>query len=388
MWQDAALIRDDRDSPPRFAAGAVMVCLAFLVVITLSGFACARDAPPGATVSAGPVEPAIEVQTVAARRAPIAQKISASGTLEARRESRIGTEVQGRIVRVYVDDGDRVEADALLFELDAQPYEMALRQAEARLDLAQAQRRQGEVDAARAHALRTRNVIAPQEIERLETALLVARAGERQAAESVALARYQLERTKVRAPWAGSVAARLADEGTTALVQPQTIVLVLQESGALEARAAIPESQLAVVHVGDEALIQIEGQPPIRAAVSAVGDAIDPATRTYTVRIPVPNEGHVLKAGIFALVEIAPKAKPDALLVPREAIRSEDGRTRVFTVVDGRATPREVTTGIVSRTDAEVLAGLETGDRVIVGEAAAQIAPGMRIRALARDEGS
>lgn len=331
----------------------------------------------------------MDVDTVAARRGSIAQRISASGTLEARRESRIGTEVQGRIVRVHVDDGDRVEKGALLFEIDPEPYEMALRQAEARLDLARAQRRQSEADVKRAQLLRERNVLAPQEIERLETGLLVARADERQAREAVAMARHQLERTQIHAPWAGSVAARLVDEGSTALVQPQTIVLVLQESGQLEARASIPESQLAQVRVGDAAEIHVEGLPaPIRTRVSAVGDVIDPATRTYSVRMPVANPEHRLKAGVFALVELSPQEKPDALLVPRQAIRSEDGRTRVFTIVDGHSTPRDVTIGLVSREDAEVLSGLEAGEPVIVGEAAGQIAPGMRVRVAARSDDS
>lgn len=374
---------------PRLGARAAPVCLAALLVAACSGDARAPEIPGADSAATRLVEPVVDVTTAVARRGPIVQRISASGTLEARRESRIGTEVQGRILHVHVDDGDRVAAGALLFEIDPEPYAMALRQAEARLDLARAQRRQGEADVARAQSLRARNVMAPQEIERLETALLVARADERQARESVALARHQLERTQVRAPWAGSVAARLVDEGSTALVQPQTIVLVLQESGLLEARAAIPESQLAQVRVGDPAQIHVEGLPaPIRTEVSAVGDAIDPATRTYTVRMPVANEDHRLKAGVFALVEIAPQGKPDALLIPRQAIRSEDGRTRVFTVVEGHSTPRDVTLGMVSQEDAEVLAGLEEGEPVIVGEAAGQIAPGMRVRVAGRSDGT
>jgi RND family efflux transporter MFP subunit len=185
------------------------------------------------------------------------------------------------------------------------------------------------------------------------------------------------------------VAARLADEGTTALVQPQTIVLVLQESGALEARAALPESQLARVRVGDPAELRVEGLPaPIPTRVSAVGDAIDPTTRTYVVRMPVANEDHALKAGVFALVEIAPQAKADALVVPREAIRSEEGRTRVFTIEDGRATPRLVSVGVVSASDAEILDGLEDGAPVIVGREAREIAPGMRVRVTGEDGAS
>lgn len=362
-----------------------------MTMLLVSGASCG-SAPESPGIAAGTTartEPIVEVETAVVRRGPISQRISASGTLEARRESRIGAEVQGRITRVHVDEGDRVEAGDLLVEIDPEPYEIALRQAGARLDLARAQRHQVEADLVRARSLQARNVVAPQEIERLETSLLVARAEERAAGEAVRLASHQLERTRLHAPWAGSVAGRLADEGSTALVQPQTIVLVLQESGHLEARAAIPESQRAPVHVGDVAAIHVEGLPaPIHTRVSAVAASIDPATRTYSVRMPVDNQDHRLKAGIFALIEITPRERSDVLLIPRKAIRSDDGRTRVFTIVDGRSTPRAVELGMISGSEAEIVSGLEEGETLITGEAAGRIASGMRVRATPRDERS
>jgi len=373
--------------------------LALFAVTALASGCSGPTTPPsevaaGSAAEAGPAgsesgEPVVEVRTTVVRHGSIAQRITASASLEARRESRIGTEVQGRVLRVYVDEGDRVAAGDPLFEIDPEPYQMALRQAEAQRDLMRAQRAQGESDLARARLLRARGVVAVQAIEQLETQLAVARANERQAEELVALARHQLSRTRVVAPWPGSVAARLVDEGSTALVQPQTIVLVLQESGALEARAAIPEGQLALLRVGDAVKIHVEGLAgPIEAQISAVGDAIDPATRTYSVRMPVANEDHALKAGVFALVEIEPQPKADVLVVPRAAVRSEDGRTRVFTVRDGRATPVSVVLGLVGEAEAEVLQGLEAGTPVIVGEAAGQIAPGMRVRVVDGDGAS
>jgi membrane fusion protein (multidrug efflux system) len=375
LWRsDSERIRG-RDISPR----RLLLCLAVAI-----GAACSQPAPSPDAPVAGGSEPVVEVQTAPARRGSIAQQLTASATLEARRESRIGTEVQGRVLRVFVDEGDRVEAGAPLFEIDPEPYEMALRQAEAQRDLVRAQRVQGETDLARARSLRARGVVAVQAIERYETQLAVARANERQAEEAVALARHQLSRTRTVAPWAGSVAARLVDEGSTALVQPQTILLVLQESGTLEARASIPESQLALLRVGDAATLRIEGiAAPIETTISAVGDSIDPATRTYSVRMPVANEDHALKAGVFALVEIAPKPKADVLVVPRAAVRSEDGRARVFVVSEGRATPVSVVIGLVGDTEAEVLEGIDAGTQVIVGEAAGQIAPGMRVRVVA-----
>ena len=331
-----------------------------------------KDAPePGGldgvsepTRTAGSVEPVVEVTTARVRRGSILERVSAPGSLRARRESRIGAEVSGRIQQVFVNDGDRVEAGAPLFQIDRGPYEMALRQAAAVLDVARAERAQIEADLTRGNALRRSDIVAAEQLERMRTQVAVAKAHERQAAEGVALARHHLEQTLVVAPFGGSVAQRLVDEGTTALVQPQTIVIVLQETDVLEAEANIPESQLSIVRVGDPALVHVEGLPqPIQTSVSAVSDTIDPQARTYRVQMIVPNPDHALKAGIFARIDILPSAKRDALLVPRAAVRSEDGGTRVLVVRDGRAQAVAVQLGVVSENEAEVLSGLEARQR-------------------------
>jgi membrane fusion protein (multidrug efflux system) len=346
--------------------------------------ACDAGHQPQASSPAGTLEEAtVEVETALLHRGAIAQRISAPGSVVARRKSRIGAEVSGRIVRVHVSEGDRVEAGAPLFEIDRAPFEMALRQAAAGVDLARADRLQIAADLRRAEALHREKLLSHQEVERLSTSLVVAQAREREAAEAVALARHNLERTVVPAPYAGSIAERLADEGTTALVQPQTIVVVLQETAELEARAAIPESQMGLVRAGDVALVRIEGLPePVRTHVAAVSDTIDPATRTYLVKMPVPNAAHGIKAGVFAHVEIDPQGDADVVLAPREAIRVEDGRTRLLVVRDGRVDTLPIEVGAVTETQAEILAGAAAGEVAIVGRAARTVAPGVPVRVL------
>jgi membrane fusion protein (multidrug efflux system) len=340
---------------------------------------------PSAASPSGPqvasAELVVEVTTARVRRGSILERVSAPGSLRARRESRIGAEVSGRIQRVFVNDGDRVEAGAPLFQIDRVPFEMALRQAVAVLDVARAERAQIEADLTRGDALRRSDIVAAEQLERMRTQVAVAKARERQAGEGVSLARNHLEQTLVVAPFGGSVAQRLVDEGTTALVQPQTIVIVLQETDVLEAEANIPESQLSVVQVGDAALVHVQGLPqPIQTSISAVSDTIDLQARTYRVQMIVPNPDHALKAGIFARIDILPSAKRDVLLVPRAAVRSEEGVNRVLVVRDGRAEFASVQLGVVSENDAEVLSGLEADSEVIVGTAAREIAAGMPVR--------
>lgn len=354
-----------------------------LVAALLAIASCEPGAAPelAAPLRPLPDEPVVSVQTTRVRRGAIVQRISAPGSLLARRESRIGAEVGGRIVRIHVDEGDRVAAGAPLFEVDREPYALAVSQAEARLDRTAAERRQLEANLARGRKLRKSEILSAQDLDQLETSLDVARAAEREATEALAMAERNLAETLVRAPYEGSIAARLVDEGDTALVQPQTIVLVLQETKELEAQAAIPEIHFAAIGHGDVALLHIEGLPhPIATEVSAVSDTIDPATRTFLVRMRVPNPERRLKAGIFARVEILPRAKAEVLLVPREAVRREDGRTSVLAVRDGRAVAVPVALGDFSEDAVEVVHGLRVDDEVVVGEGARKLGPGMRVR--------
>ncbi len=336
------------------------------------------------TEAAAP-ERAVEVFTDRVRRGSVLQRISAPGSLSARRESQIGPEVRGRIERIFVEDGDRVEQGEPLFQIDRASYELALHQAQARLDRARAERLKIETDLARGQKLHRQDVLAQQKLDELETGVAVAKAAEREAEEQVAMARRDLDNTVVRAPYAASVAARLADEGTTALVQPQTIVIVLQETSELEAEATIPEVHFAAIREGDPALIYVEGLgQPIATEVSSVGDSIDPATRTYLVKMVVPNADRRLKAGVFARVEILPHAKDDVLVVPLDAIRREDGRTQVLVIRDGRAAVAPVRLGVVAEDVAEVLSGVRVDEEVVVGEEASTLAPGTRIRSRGR----
>jgi RND family efflux transporter MFP subunit len=252
----------------------------------------------------------------------------------------------------------------------------------------QAERRQIEADLARAEKLRSKNVVAEQQAERLTNALDIARSAEREAKEALSMARRNLAHTVVRAPYTGSVAKRLADEGTTALVQPQTVVIVFQETSELEAHATIPEVHFAAIQVGDAALLYVDGLPlPIQVDVTAVADAIDSATRTYLVVMKVSNPDHRLKAGVFARVEILPEAKSHVILVPREALRSEDGNSYVLSVKEGQAVATPVQLGIVGEKVVEVVRGVREGDEVIVGEAARTLGPGMRVRVIGDDPG-
>jgi RND family efflux transporter MFP subunit len=357
-------------------------------LLAILGCGTVVDTETTGDVASKSAQPIIEVQVERVRRGSIGHRIFAPASLVARRVSEIGAEVPGRIQEVFVRSGDRVELDAPLFRIDPKPYEAASRRAAAGLDLARSERLQIAADLDRLKVLRSDGIGSQSDLDRAHTALAIGLARERQAKEAVAMAQLDLKRTLVTAPYAGSIAERRADEGTTALAQPQTIVVVIHETIELEARADVAERQLSVVRIGDPALVHIEGlAEPIRTQVDSVADTIDPATRTYRVKMRISNLDHRLKSGIFARIEIQPAEKRDVLLVSRAAIRSEAAHTQVLTVVDGRVVAIPVRLGLVSDADAEIMTGVELGTPVIVGKAAQELSPEMRVRVVESEPG-
>ena len=352
-------------------------------LLACAALSCGGRAEEGvaATRSRRAPQPVVEVDTARIRLGSIVQRISAPGTIEARREARIGPEVRGTVATIHVDEGSWVEKGDPLFQIDPEPYSFSLRRALAALDRAKAERRQVQVDLERGKELRRKDIVATESTDRIATSVEVAIAMEHEAEEAVALERRNFEHTLIRAPFAGSVVRRLVDEGTTALVQPQTIVIVLQETRVLEAVATIAETHFAAIAPGDVALLHVDGLPlPIQTEVLAVGDSIDRSNRTFRVRMSVPDPEHRLKAGLFTRVEIVPRAKSEVLLAPREALRNQDGRVHVLVVRQGRAEMSPIEVGLISEAAVEVLAGLRVDDEVIVGEAARTLGPGMPVR--------
>lgn len=367
---------------PRLAA---FVCTLVLGAASGCNRVDAVETPPALDRAA---EAPAAVETRRVGRGRILEHLVVPASLLASRESHMAARVSGRIERVFVQQGDRVEAGDPLFRVEAAPYHAALRRAVAGLDLVTAQRARAEADLARAESLVEAGILAPSRVEALVTERAVAKARESQASEAVIIAQQDLDDTLVRAPYAGSVARRLADEGTSVTRQPATTVVVIQETGTLEARANIAETHFSWVRIGDPARLFVEGIPePIETQVSAISDTVDLETRTVRVRMRVPNPERRYKAGIFARAEIALSAKSDVLLIPRAALRVDGAAPEVFAVRDDRVVAVPVVLGIVSETSAEILSGLAEGDEYVASDSVAFVEPGLAIRGKPRNAG-
>jgi RND family efflux transporter MFP subunit len=333
----------------------------------------ASAAPAAAAPGSGPER--VESERIGTAR--LRATIAASGTVEAKRITEIGSEVPGRIVAVLVDVGDPVAEGAPLFRIDPGPYRMALTEAEAGLALARAESANAAAEAERLRTLLAQNAASQARYDQQRTRAEVARAQVAQMEARVAKARRDLAQTEVRAPYAASVVERRAHEGAMAGQGP---ILVLQESGALEAILNVPEATPVAVRAGDPLRLFVEGLPdPIEAAVTSVSQRVDPATRTYEVRADVLDASGQLKAGSYARAELSVSRAEARPVVHRSAVLTRDGRTFVLKIEDGVVHYAPVRVGVAEGDRVELLGGVAPGDVVVRGEATERLADGTHV---------
>lgn len=313
--------------------------------------------------------------------------LTASGSITSPRTTDLGAEVGGRIQEVRVDVGDTLARGQVVFRIDPQPYEIDLLEARAGLELAEAEAAQALQEVKRLEKLVDQRIAPEQALEQQRTRYQVASARVAQEQAATQRAESNLERTTVRAPYDSYVVARHLHEGAWVGPGPTSVVVTLQQQRGYEAQVNVPESAAVPVLVGDPAELIIEGiDRPIEATVQAVNARIDPESRTYRVRIPIPRELEAVKAGAFVRAEIRPSKREQGLVLDRAGLLLRDGRTHAFRVErspsDGKgATARLVDIRVGARGAGlvQVLDGLEVGDEVIVGPVIDRLADGSSV---------
>lgn len=304
--------------------------------------------------------------------------IAASGSVEARRITEVGSEVRGRITRVFVEVGDSVDLGAPLFQIDPEPFELALAEAQAGLALARAQSENAAAEADRIAKLIELNAASQQRYDKIRTEAEVARARVRQGKAGLDRAKRNLDRTLVVAPYEGSVVERRSHEGA---MSSGAAVIVLQERGALEFIIDVPEAAAAPVRPGDPVKLFIEGvADPVESRVARVSARVDPQTRTYEVRGEVIDPSGLAKAGSYLRAEVQARRPAERPVVHRSSVLTIDGRSYVMRVEEGVVRRTVVRAGIRAGNQVELLQGVAVGDLVVSGADASRITDGSRVR--------
>lgn len=316
--------------------------MAALVLLPVLGCRSPAPAPP-------------RIPTVVARpatRIDSGRELRLSGTVAAESSTAVSFAVVGTVTEVLVREGEPVRRGQVLARLSPRAYEDALGMAQAKVDQAE--------DAHRRLEPMLRNHTLP------EVKMVEVDTGRREASHSLSIARKNLDDTVLRAADAGVVARRHVEPGAN--VMPGIPVVTLVRTANMHATAPVPELLVARVKVGDPARVIVAALgKTVEGVVKEIAVVADPLTRTYDVKVLVPNPTGELRVGMVAQVRIRLPGREDVLVVPPEAIRvDEQGTPAAFVVgADHKLVRRRLDlAGFVAEGTA-VAKGLVEGDMVV-----------------------
>ncbi len=294
----------------------------------------------------GPVSVITEV--VEARE--LIDEVDALGTVRANESVEVTSRVTSIVSRIAFREGQRVEKDALLVELENEEIRAELAVAEASL-------RESRSQYERARQLASTQAISASSLEELLAAMQVDEA-------EVQAARARLDNTLIRAPFAGRVGLRRISPGS--LVNPGMVITTLDDLDTVKLEFSVPETFLSIL---GEAMPVVATSAALRGRqfngkVDTIDTRLDPVSRSILVRAELANEDGVLKPGMFLTVALR-MVRDDVLMAPEESIVPERGRQFVFVVEDDRATKREVALGRRVPGSVEIVSGLDAGERII-----------------------
>lgn len=333
---------------------------------------------PVTTVVTGSIEAALEV----------------SGTLAPQRRVAVKPRLSGALEAVLVDIGDPVaEGQAVATidrrEIDAQAdaAEAAVAVARAALEAAETARANAELEHQRAQNLFEKGALPRQRLDAADTAQRAARAQRDLAAATLAQAEATLRRARevqrdatLRSPVTGFVVERNYDAGAIPSDRP---VMVVADLRVMKLEAGVSERDAGRLRVGMKASVSVPARPGevFEAELAAIAPEADPHNRHFRIALRVPNPDRLLLSGMFSTARIVEAAAAHALLVPREAVTTKDGKRVVLKVQGDTVVPVAVTEGLTDGTRVQIIGGLAAGDRV-VADARRPLPEGVKVRAI------
>lgn len=321
----------------------------------------------------------LTVELASATRAAVNKELAVVGNLVGDQTVSVVPKAAGRLESITVKLGDRVTRGQRIAKIEDEELLEQVKQAQAAFQVASATIRQREADLelAKTNAERSRNLfqrqLLPQQTlddseakyQSAQAALDLARAQNTQSQARLDELRATLQNTIITSPVNGFVARRGADPG--AYVSANAPIVDLVDITTVRLVVNVIEKDLKQLAAGNSARVEVDAFPgeSFEGRIARIAPVLDPATRTASIEIEIPNGQFRLKPGMYARVGIVTDSHPNALVVPTNSVVDVNGTRGVYLAVNNVAQFRPVTTGIESNTRTEILDGVSDGDRVV-----------------------
>ncbi len=312
-------------------------------------------------------ERAIAVEIAPATHLTLLDTVRGVGSLEAVQRVEIKPEARGRIKATHFQEGNFVNKNQLLFEIEQQKLLRRLAAQQAALEEARARLQNIRRNYERFSMLHEQEVVSEEEYEQVRTDLESARAETRRLRAEVEHIQEEMEDTTIRAPFDGYISERLVDPGT--FVNQGETLTVMYQTHPLEISFFVPERHAARASLDQEVRVRVAAYPEqyFKGKVRYISPSIDESTRKFRVRATIDNPDHKLKPGFFAQSSLVLGERDDALVVPEQALVSTREGYMVYTVDkdEERVQGRNVEIGLRRPGLVEIVRGLDHGDIVV-----------------------
>ena len=337
--------------------------------IALAACGGANGSEPSEEGAEGGATRVINVEVMEMQPRAFTDYVNLTGAVAANRDVAVSAEEGGVVRELFVQKGASVSAGQPIARIDSRVLAAQVDQARAQAELArenwERQQRLWEQDSIGSEML-----------------YIQARQQWQTAAASARALVERLENATVRAPFAGMIEDRMVEVGS--MVAPGAPVARVISVNPVKVIAGVPERYAGSISRGAAVDLRISSMAgrDFAGQVGFVGAAVDPASRTVPIEIAVPNPGGLLRPGMVAEIRVASGERPQALVVPQQAVqRSEEGYF-VYVVTDREGGPvaeaRPITMGESQGGWVPVEGGLAVGDRVVVS-GQQQVAAGDRV---------
>lgn len=369
------------------------------------------------TVTAGPPPP-VPVSVGTAVEQSVPTEVQAVGTVEASSVIQVKSQISGELVKVAFAEGADVREGDLLFEIDARPYQDALRQAQSALDKDNANLRQAEAnqekdiaqsaslqaDAARNAQLAKEGIVSKTQdqqsqaasdsnkasIKADQAAIESYRASLESDRSAIDRAKLDLTYCQIRSRVTGRTGNLLVHEGNVISANSTTLV-VINRMDPIWVSFGVPEENLAAVQrasashklpVSAVPKDAAPGQPPVRGELSVIDNSVDSTTGTIRLKATFENAKRLLWPGQFVNVSLTVGTQGNAIVVPSEAVQPGQQGSMVWVVKsDQSVEPRNVKAGATHGNQVVIQSGVAAGETVIT-DGQLRLYPGAHIQAV------
>ena len=308
---------------------------------------------------------AILVETVQPVMQKVVHQIRAVGSFLPNDEVAIAPEIEGKIEKILVDEGDVIHIGQLLLQIEDKRHKLSVNEAEARIRTNKASLAYLETTLKRNEALWKKQVLSDQDYDETLSRVIMTRARADSLQAALDWARKNLEDTKVYSPMEGVIIEKTVSTGE--YVHVGDTLLKVVKINPLKLHFTLPETYTGMVCLGQQVKARVKSYPDedFFGKICFINPHIDPVTRAVNIKAYFDNMDNRLNPGFFADVFIFKNINEKALVIPGEGVIHREGKHIAYIMKNGVAKRQKLQIGEYQQGCIEILSGIRPDDLVI-----------------------